>query len=229
MLGSKLHFATLVCLVATVCAFTSKCLLARSTPTDGLCKGMSFSSKACTSESMEMQGISMGDYIQKYLSGIDQSKCLDPKVADPEYFLLRGGGSGDTCAKIGGTVNPDFCKQGGGRCKMVLRSDMCQSDADCALDVNGRSPASSRMQCCSSVSNMAMLICSNVSTALLNQEISNLRTQPVEQKGCRDTDCWSTGSSGTSSAVFTSPFYSVLVLVPVTGLLAIASSIRGGP
>jgi hypothetical protein len=112
MLGSKLQLATLACLVATICAFTSKCVLSQYIPTDGLCKGMTFSSKLCTSESIETQGLSWGEYLQKYLSTIDQSTCLDPKRAGPEYFLLQGGDQ--SCARIGETVNPGFCTQGGG-------------------------------------------------------------------------------------------------------------------
>jgi hypothetical protein len=228
MLGSKLQLATLACLVATICAFTSKCVPSQYTPTDGLCKGMTFSRKLCTSESIETQGLSWGEYLQKSLSTIDQSTCLDPEREGPEYFLLQGGAD-QSCARIGGTVNPGFCTQGGGRCKVRLSGGACKSDAECVPNADDRTPANSRMQCCSSVFDEAMLICSNVNTTLLNNAISYLKTQPVEQRGCRDSDCWSSGSSATSSAVFASRPHSVPSLVTIAGLLAIAVSMLSCP
>ena len=73
------------------------------------------------------------------------------------------------CLGFGGTSNPDFCKEGGIGCKIVVSGMQCGDDAGCNDPTKGKKP------CCASMAayQKATLIgiCSGVNAKLIDEAV----------------------------------------------------------
>jgi hypothetical protein len=105
-----------------------------------------------------------------------------------------------TCAELGGTVNPDYCKKGGNICKSYFY--YCKNDAECE---------ESAVICCSFYKQYISMICSGVSSSKFDRFMDLQRAD-----GCRDTNCRD-GNPGSSATSLRSA--SSFLLVPVLGLV----------
>jgi hypothetical protein len=79
-------------------------------------------------------------------------------------------GVGSSCSVLGGTDNPDFCKEGGNMCKITVSAmQPCGDDARCNDPTKGKKP------CCASMAayQKATLIgiCSGVNAKLIDEAV----------------------------------------------------------